>query len=200
MTIGHSNHSWAEFESLLDRHSIDAVLDVRSSPYSKFSPQFHRDAMDTSLRRSGRGYRFLGRELGARRHEPECYVDRVARYDQIAKLQLFREGINAVLSEAQSRRVALMCSEQDPITCHRMILVCRELGDRAREIVHVLGDGRVETNKEAEDRLLDLLGFPVGDLFQSRDELVEQAYAKQADRIAWVEPEESYAMNQVRYG
>ena len=39
-TIGHSNHSLDKFISLLKKHKIAALVDSRTSPYSKYNRQF----------------------------------------------------------------------------------------------------------------------------------------------------------------
>lgn len=172
---------------LLHKNGIDAIADVRSSPYSKFCPQFSREALAVMLNGHGIHYVFLGRELGARREERACYVGNQARYELIAKSKLFCEGINRIYTGVAAHTVALMCSEKDPITCHRMVLVCRELRRAELDIRHVCEDGTVESNFDAENRLLDLAGLPRGDLFRPRDALVEEAYDRQARRIAWID-------------
>lgn len=44
-TIGHSTHTTEKFIELLIMHSINTVCDVRSSPYSKFNPQFNSELL-----------------------------------------------------------------------------------------------------------------------------------------------------------
>ncbi len=85
----------------------------------------------------------------------------------------------------------VLCAEKDPLTCHRTILVCRHLrSDLA--IRHILEDGTIETNEQGEERLLALLNMPSATLFQSKDDLIEEAYDRQGERIAFVEsPEEA---------
>jgi len=112
-TIGHSNHGSAAFVDLLRRHAIDAIADVRSSPYSRVAPQFNREPLATLLRSRGIQYVFLGRELGARREERDCYVGSQARYDLIAKSRLFREGIERVLAGAASHAVGRAYVDHD---------------------------------------------------------------------------------------
>src|SRR5437879_613780 len=107
-TIGHSVHDWQAFIALHARHQISAIADVRSSPYSSRFPQFDKSFLQTSLPRVNVKYLFLGRELGARRDEPECYVDGVARYDLIAKMPAFNEGIARIREGAKTHRIALM--------------------------------------------------------------------------------------------
>jgi len=189
-TIGHSNHEWSVFAALLRKNSITAIADVRSSPYSRFNPQFNRELLERMLNEDGVRYVFLGRELGARRDEPECYEGRQARYEKIAESPLFLEGIGRLLKGAKENRIALLCAEKDPITCHRMVLVCRTLRRYGLDLIHILDDGNVESNADAERRMMSATGVPETDLFQSQDELLEEAYRQQGLRIAWVEPED----------
>ena len=92
-TIGHSTRTLDEFLSLLKQNEINAVADVRSSPFSRHMPHFNRDALQQSLKTHGIQYVFLGDELGARREEQECYVEGVAKYELIEKTAAFAEGL-----------------------------------------------------------------------------------------------------------
>jgi uncharacterized protein (DUF488 family) len=186
-TIGHSDHELSAFISLLAQHGVTAVADVRSQPYSRFHSQFNRELLADALKRSGIQYVFMGRELGARRAERESYQGRQARYDLIAKLPAFQEGLTRLRRGLEAHRIALLCAEKDPITCHRTVLVCKYLKSEPIDILHILDDGSVETTDQVEARLLEAVGLPPSDLFQSRQELVEQAYSKQAARIAFTE-------------
>lgn len=186
-TIGHSNHEYRAFQSLLARHGITTVADVRSQPYSQHTPQFNRDVVERLLRADGHYYVFMGDELGARRGERSCYVGGQAKYELVAQLPAFRQGLERIRRGVRTQTVALMCSEKDPITCHRTILVCRALRGPGMEIVHVLEDGTLESTESAEGRLLDLFGLPPGDLFRGRAELVELAYERQGQKIAYRE-------------
>lgn len=190
-TIGHSNHEMPEFLSLIARHGVDVIADVRSQPYSRFHGQFNREPFAVSLKGAGIQYVFLGRELGARRTERDSYEDNQARYDLIGQLPAFREGLERLRRGLVTHRIALLCAEKDPLSCHRTILVCRHLRFDAIDIRHILEDGTIETHERAELRLLSKVGLPPDDLFCSRAELVEQAYDLQGKRIAFVESEES---------
>jgi len=188
-TIGHSNHSLDHFLELLLAHQVSAIADVRSIPYSKYSPQFNKDVLESALRDADIDYVFLGRELGASRSEDSCYIDGQAKYDRIAQLPTFRRGLEKVLQGVEHYRVALMCSESDPITCHRTILVCRELKRICPdlEITHILGDGTGERQEMSEERLVNLHKLQpelFGDL-TSTSGLIEKAYDLQAEKIAY---------------
>ena len=82
-----------------------------------------------------------------------------------------------------------MCAEKDPLTCHRTILICRHLRGFSIEIAHILEDGSLESMQQAEDRLLKLMRVPSQDLFRGKDKLIEEAYDKQAEKIAYVKPD-----------
>jgi len=182
-TIGHSNHSIEHFLNLLNRHGIEAVADVRSSPYSRFNPQYNRENLRESLEAAGIRYVFLGKELGARSEDPSCYRDNRVQYDLLAKTPLFQSGIERVLEGADKYRIALMCAETEPLACHRTILVARELEKQDVEIRHTMADGSLETHADAMERLIRDLGLAGDDLFITGEECWDLAYERQAERI-----------------
>ena len=184
-TIGHSNHPTEKFIELLTAHNVTAVADVRSHPYSRFNPQFNRERLRADLRTAGMAYAFLGRELGARSEDPACYVNGKVQYDLLARMPLFQEGLLRLVQGVDSHRIALMCAEKDPLTCHRAILVCRHLAAHGIGAQHILEDGRVESHDAALSRLLRELGLDENDLFRTRDEVVLEAYGRRGQQIAY---------------
>jgi uncharacterized protein (DUF488 family) len=189
-TIGHSSQSMDAFIAQLQRHNVEAVVDVRSRPYSARFPHFSRQAALGSLKAAGIHYVFLGRELGARREEPECYVDGRASYDRIAGLPAFAAGIERVVAGARGYRLALMCAEHDPLICHRTILLCHELKKHAVSIRHICRGGVLEDHGQAEQRLIEEeLGSPAqSDTFAATHgfaQILEDAYARRACHIAY---------------
>lgn len=195
-TVGHSDHTSSRFSALLGKHEIDVIIDVRSQPYSRLRPQFNRETLTASLSNEGIAYVYLGRELGARRVEHESYQDRQARYDLIRRLPAFRNGLMRLRQQVVGHRPCLLCAEKDPITCHRTVLVCRQLRGEPIEIRHIRADGSIETTAQVEDRLIEAVGLPPAHLFLSREELVEQAYELQSERIAYAQVERSRLLNE----
>jgi uncharacterized protein (DUF488 family) len=186
-TIGHSNHEIATLVKLLRQHDVQVVADVRSHPFSARLPQFNRPLLERSLEECGLKYVFLGRELGARREEHQCYVNGQARYDLIASTSAFTEGLKRLRNGLGQYRLCLLCAEKDPLTCHRTILVCRHLRGLAFPIQHIHADGGLEPHEAAEERLLKLAGQEHPSLFASHHEQVEEAYEKQGLKIAYRE-------------
>uniref|UniRef100_A0A7C2WT04 DUF488 domain-containing protein n=1 Tax=Thermorudis sp. TaxID=1969470 RepID=A0A7C2WT04_9BACT len=188
-TIGHSAHTIDEFIGLLRRHGVDAVADVRSMPYSRVAPQFNREALARRLRAEGIRYVFLGEELGGRPADPSCYENGQVRYERLAQTERFKYGIERVIRGANRYRIALMCTEKEPLECHRTLLVARALHDRGVDVRHILADGRLEAHEMTMERLLDLLGLRQVDLFgshsRSHEEMLADAIARQASKVAW---------------
>ncbi len=150
-TIGHSNHPTEMLIENLQVHQIDVVLDVRSFPYSRYSPQFNREALARACRGAVR-YAWLGAELGGRPEEPAFYDELGhALYGPLSRSPRFIAGIESVERNARRYRLALLCSEADPTVCHRFLLVTRSLRERgmpADQLQHVLGDGTIRTEAQ----------------------------------------------------
>ncbi len=199
-TIGHSNLEFVKFLALLKQHSIQAVADVRSSPYSQYNPQFNREPLQRALQEYDISYVFLGDELGARRAERECYVNDRADYALIARTPAFNRGINRVIQGATKMRIAMMCSEKNPLDCHRCILVSPHLRERNVQVFHILSDGTIESHEQTEQHLLHLFELPEREFFRSPDEIIAEAYKLQGDKIAYQEDTLSLREEPPRYG
>lgn len=187
LTVGHSNHSREYFESLLKSHFVTAIADVRSAPFSRRSPQFNRDELKAALSEVGVAYSFLGRELGGRPKEASFYCEGIADYERMANAPAFKEGIYRLLKGARRYRIALLCSEHDPLDCHRCLLVSRELAKRGIEIQHILSDGSLQDQRVMESRLQKLAGSKGDDLFITADERLAAAYRHQSRKVAFSE-------------
>lgn len=186
-TVGHSTHPLDTFLGLLKQHGASAIADVRSSPFSRFNPQFNKDALECALKANGIKYVFLGRELGARSDDPACYENGRVQYGRLAKTELFESGLSRVMRGAQTHRIALMCAEKEPLDCHRTLLVARALVERGVPVTHVWANGQTESHGDAMLRLLDVVGLPREDLFRTQNELLAEALRRQEDRVAYVD-------------
>lgn len=143
-TVGHSTHEIPAFVALLRQHQIEVVTDVRTYPASRHNPQFNRSSLGSSLRDADIGYVFLGEELGGRPPEPELYDARGrVLYREVAKSGRFAAGLDRLLSGASTYRVAILCSEENPVRCHRRMLVTPALAGRGITVHHIRGDGSI---------------------------------------------------------
>src|SRR5271165_2044249 len=115
LTIGHSNHAWDRFLELLQKCNVEVIAEVRSYPYSNYSPQFDREAMKEALGKAGVRYVDLGKELGGRPDGAGFYdAEGHVRYDKVAATANFAEGIRRLEEGMKKFRVATLCSEEDP--------------------------------------------------------------------------------------
>jgi uncharacterized protein (DUF488 family) len=196
-TIGHSNHSWAEFVALLRAHGVTAVADVRSQPVSRRHPHFNRGEMEPALRDEEIAYAFLGDQLGGRPGQPSLYdSDGRVDYERVRRTPFFQRGLERLEQARQQFTIALLCSEEDPLHCHRGLMIAPALVERGIAPGHIRGDASLETMKEMEDRLL--LETRVGEgvvngLFAAiltdaeQKELLQLAYGKMARKMAFRE-------------
>lgn len=175
-SVGHSNFTWDHFRSLIEVPDIGVVLDVRSNPRSRLL-HFHKHELRYRLNTVGISYLHLGDQLGGRP------ADGSADYETMATTAPFLDGIAKVLEIAGRCRPALMCSENEPLECHRCLLVARHLAERHdAHIAHILRDGRIEPHEATEDRLL-AKWRDGGDLFQTRTERLAVAYRLQSRKL-----------------
>ena len=154
-TIGHSNHALDVFLDLLTQGRIEVLADVRSSPYSRYAVQFNRESLRPALQNRSIEYRYFGDRLGGRIDDPNCYDEAGhVLYDRVAALPAFRQAIEELLAAAGKARLAILCGEEDPTDCHRRLLVGRVAGRRGAAVMHIRGDGRIQSEEQlaAEER------------------------------------------------
>jgi uncharacterized protein (DUF488 family) len=142
-TIGHSNHPPEKFLKLLQSHGIEVVADVRSRPYSRFSPHFNRDALMRLLEENGIRYLYLGRELGGKPRDLDRPLADEVVWEYLRSRPQFQEGLARLLKEARRARVCVLCAEADPARCHRGQLLAPELASRGAAVRHILADGAI---------------------------------------------------------
>lgn len=137
-TIGHSNRSLEAFLELLQRYEIAHVIDVRSQPYSRYTPHFSRAALEFSLKEHHIRYVFMGDTLGGRPKDESCYREDKPQYDIIRAKPFYLQGIARlrVVWEKQLC-VALLCSEAKPQECHRSKLIGNTLIEQQIQVSHI---------------------------------------------------------------
>ena len=156
LTIGHSNHPIDAFLTLLKNHHIEAVVDTRSHPKSKYAPQYDSANLRQSLRESGIDYLYLGKELGGRPDGAHFYdADGHVFYDRVAESGFFLEGLRRLEERVQKFTLALLCSEENPSVCHRRLLIARVMKQRGFAVHHIRADGRVESEEELVSKEAD---------------------------------------------
>ena len=188
-TIGHSKHDINYFINLLKNYQVDYVLDVRSVPYSKYAAQYNKEVIAEGLRQANVNYAFMGNFFGARPKNPKLYnSDGQLDFELVLHSKLFNAGLNNVaLGLKKGYNIALMCTEKEPIDCHRAILITRAFDLRNIPVEHILADGGLLSQKQLDEQLLDMY-FPnrqqLSWLGNGRD-LLEEAYRKRNKDIGY---------------
>jgi len=154
-TIGHSNHNIDTFIKLLKKFNIDCICDIRSTPYSKYAEQFNREDLTEELKKNGIVYLYFGDEFGARRKEKSLFSENYVDFEKVANSEIFLKGVERIKKGvANNYKIALMCTEKEPIECHRSILVSRNLNSVGIKVRHILEDSTTITQEQIEDELI----------------------------------------------
>ncbi len=142
-TIGHSNHAIEDFIATLNHYGINTLVDVRSWPYSQWAHQFNREILKYDLAEAGIDYVHMGDALGGLPADRTFYVPGQERpdYKRMADTPIYQEGIRELLSLAENRTIAVMCSEGDHRQCHRHLLITQTLLDMGVSVGHIQPDG-----------------------------------------------------------
>lgn len=143
-TIGYGARPIEAFLDLLAGHQIGYLIDIRSAPYSRYKPEFGREALERELRRRGIRYVYLGQQLGGRPDDPDCYVEdggdgaRKVDYEKVKQKEFYQQGLGRVKAAYEQRlRVVLMCSEGKPEHCHRSKLIGASLETMGIPVLHI---------------------------------------------------------------
>ncbi|MEP7171074.1 MAG: DUF488 domain-containing protein [Bacteroidota bacterium] len=155
-TVGHSTHDISYFVELLKTFSIDTLIDVRSVAASAYSPQYNKESLSAFLLRHKISYLHFADEFGARKTDASL-LDKEGKVDfeKVRNSNPFKSGVHQLKKmSGENKIMALMCSEANPFDCHRFSMVSVQLAKENFEVVHILKDKSVVTNKELEEELL----------------------------------------------
>ncbi len=159
-SVGHSNQELSQFTALLRGAGVNAVADVRTSPYSRRMPWFNREALKQGLTSIGIAYVYLGDLLGGRPDERDLYdADGCADYERVRATACFRRGLERLLRGLERHTVAMMCCEDDPLDCHRGLMITPAVKQAGLSPLHLRKDASVETTEAMERRLLSETGL-----------------------------------------
>ena len=174
-TVGHGGRTVDEIVRQIRAKGIQFVIDVRSSPYSKYQPEFAQKPLAQALRDAGLTYGFMGHQLGGRPDDESCYDNNYVNYEKVRAMPFFKEGI-ARLRTACERDyiVCLLCAEANPTQCHRSRMIGEALVQEGIEVEHLLKDGSSWSQEEVMHKHtggqeeLSFPGFPLRRDFSTR--------------------------------
>lgn len=191
-TIGHSTQPIERLVELLQKHDIDCVIDVRSTPYSRRVPHFNREALRAWLRRAKIRYAHMPAEFGARHSDPDL-LDEEGRvdFDRVRASAPFQRGVQRLRDGVEKGfRIVLMCAEADPFDCHRFSMIAYQLAKEGIGVKHILRNGELLDNEALERRLVEHAGLALvqPDIFGSSPPdrpVLDEAYRKRGREIAY---------------
>lgn len=191
-TVGHSVLSLEDFFNLLRMHKIKTIVDVRSVPFSPRNPQFNRTELNQSLINAEFKYYFMGDTLGGRPFDESLYHENgIANYLAVRESKSFLEALAKFITFAKEENAALMCGEEDPITCHRALMITPALAKLKIFPSHIRKDGVIETHRmfiqrtSVQAKILKIPQLPSLFSDDSEERLFEDAVEKLAEKYAY---------------
>lgn len=185
-TLGHSNYTIEKLIDMLKKYNINCVVDIRGTPYSKYNVQFDKEIIRYTLTKAGFIYIYMAKEFAAKRINKESYNEEgYSDFELVVNEKDFLDGIERLKNGCnKGYRIALLGAMQEPIRCHRSILVGRALIKYGFNVKHILDDSSIASQDDIEDMLLnkyfsnrnqitidDLIGNSL-----SKEEMIKKAY------------------------
>lgn len=191
-TVGHSVLSIEDFFNLISLHDIKIIVDVRSVPFSPRNPQFNRAELNQSLEVAGFKYYFMGDTLGGRPFDESLYHENgIANYLAVRESKSFVDSLAKFITWAKEENAALMCGEEDPITCHRALMITPSLAKLKIFPSHIRKKGGIETHRmfiqrtAMQAKILKIPQLPSLFSDDSEERLFEEAVEKLAKKYAY---------------
>ena len=185
-TIGHSNYTIEKLIDMLKHYNIDCVVDIRGTPYSKYNVQFDKETIRYTLSKAGFIYIYMAKELAAKRINKQSYNNEgYSDFEKVINEKEFLEGIERLKNGCnKGYNIALLGAMQEPIRCHRSILVGKALRKAGFDVKHILDDYSIASQDDIEQMLLDKYfsnrnQMTIDDLIGNtltREEMIEEGY------------------------
>ena len=154
-TIGYGSRSIEQFIEVLQQHEIAYLIDVRSTPYSRYKPEFSKETLAAELQRHRIRYVFMGNTLGGHPDDESCYDENgQVDYEKVKDTESYRSGIERIQTAFnQQQSIVLMCSEGKPEECHRSKLIGISLESEDIPVTHIDENDEKQTQEKVIDRL-----------------------------------------------
>ncbi|WP_047396498.1 DUF488 family protein [Cetobacterium sp. ZOR0034] len=197
-TIGYSGIKIERFIEILKERNINCVIDVRSTPYSKYVPEYNKEELKKSLKKNNIVYSNFNKEFGARRTEDEVYSeDEIVDFEKTLKLDIFNDGVKRLkIGYEKGYNIVLMCSEKNPLDCHRFSMVSKGLNNKRFKIIHILEDNKEISNENLEEEMVakffpNYMQINLFEKSRSYSELLKDAYRKTNEIVGYSRKKEN---------
>lgn len=141
LTLGHSNHPWTVVAAMLEEHNIDVLVDIRSKPYSGYRKEYNRPNLEKALPAMGKKYLWMP-DLGGRPADRALLSpEGKAAYHRMAQMPAVATSMDRLVAGSQKYQIALFCSEENPLECHRHRLLWPLCQERGLQLLHIRAKG-----------------------------------------------------------
>lgn len=179
-TVGHSNGTAEELLGLLRLADVNCLVDVRSVPASSYNPQFNKEALSRYLRQNGLYYLHFGEEFGARRND--SIINGQVNFEKAVTTDAFLRGVERINKGLDKGFIiSIMCSEANPLSCHRFSMVSRYFFDLGYDVFHILHSKEIKNHLSLEKKMIESYLNKRNPLLREVDELFGE-YSKDEQR------------------
>lgn len=192
-TIGHSTHPIEYFIELLQSQEINCLIDVRSMPASKYNPQYNQEPLYNILKRNNIIYMHFKDEFGARQEDENILNENgQVNFELFRKTFNFQQGVERIdMGISKGYKIALMCSEGNPLECHRFSMIAVYLDQIGFDVKHIMKDKQLKSHKMLEDELMKKYTkkLPVPSLFEpniNEQSQLKEVYRLHNKEIGWI--------------
>lgn len=144
-TIGHSTYTIYDFINLLKKNKIKILIDIRTYPGSRYVPWFNKEQLKVFLADNRIEYLHLKILGGRKKSYTQSHFSLVngwknksfLNYASYTLTDEYAKGIDELITKATQKQVAIMCAENLPWRCHRL-LISNTLTANNIDVYHIL--------------------------------------------------------------
>lgn len=156
-TIGHSTRKLEDFLSIIKNYGIDCVMDVRSEPHSSniYNKSYDKELLEVSVKQSGINYIYMGDTLGVKvAHDGNSKDKGEMNLRKIVDNLSYKKGLNKIVEGIKrGHKIVLMCSERNPLNCHRSIILGASLTETGVTMEHIIDEDKTKSQKRIEEEI-----------------------------------------------
>jgi uncharacterized protein (DUF488 family) len=151
-TMGFSNRTWDQTVEILRAFRIERLIDIRTLPGSKHTPQFNLEHLQQALPREGVEYIHLKSLGGLRKPRKDSTLNAAWEnsgfrgYADYMQTPEFEEALNQLITLLKEKTTVYCCTEGVFWRCHRQ-LVSDALLVRGYQVGHIFSASKVEAHK-----------------------------------------------------
>lgn len=151
-TMGFSNRTWEQTIQIVGAFEIQRLVDIRTLPGSKHTPQFNLEHMQEALPKAGIEYLHMKSLGGLRKPDKDSDInsawknDGFRGYADYMQTPQFEAALNKLIEFLKEKTTAYCCTEAVFWRCHRQ-LVSDVLLVRGYRIGHIFNASKVEEHK-----------------------------------------------------